>query len=171
MRHDRTDYQGKGLDEIISDPNEPVFVIRGQDLVSGDAVRAWAQLAKDKGAATDIIQSALEHADRMDAWRPKRLPDLPDESATGFVELMGLQVEGLVTEFEVDPETGVKIITALNVTGVSLVHDPPNPHCRLDPDVQLSVGLMNQKHLVPEPPPEPKPPAERVLEDRTAKKG
>lgn len=58
-------------------PNdEPVFLIRAQDAVSGDAVRAWADLAERKGAAPAIVQVARDHAAKMDAWPAKKVPDL-----------------------------------------------------------------------------------------------
>src|SRR4051794_31669255 len=56
--------------------DEPVFLIRGQDIVGGDAVRAWAELAERAGAGADIVAAAREHAARMDAWPAKKLPDL-----------------------------------------------------------------------------------------------
>ena len=76
-RFTRDDYVGKTLDDIVSNPDEPVFVIRGQDSVSGPAVRAWADLAERAGADPDILAKAREHARLMDCWRPNRLPDLP----------------------------------------------------------------------------------------------
>lgn len=57
--------------------DEPVFLIRGQDAVSGDAVRAWAALAHERGASPDIVRVAIEHAAKMDAWPKKKTPDLP----------------------------------------------------------------------------------------------
>lgn len=57
--------------------DEPVFLIRGQDVVSGDAVRAWADLAERSGADAGILQIAREHADKMDAWPKKKVADLP----------------------------------------------------------------------------------------------
>lgn len=57
--------------------DEPVFLIRGQDVVGGEAVRAWAKLAANKGAGPDICEIALEHAAKMDAWPKKKIPDLP----------------------------------------------------------------------------------------------
>ncbi len=56
--------------------DEPVFLIRGQDIVGGEAVRAWADLAEKVGASADILRAARDHADRMDAWRPKKVPDM-----------------------------------------------------------------------------------------------
>jgi hypothetical protein len=55
--------------------DEPVFLIRGQDIVGGEAVRAWADLAEKAGASADILRAARDHAARMDAWRPKKVPD------------------------------------------------------------------------------------------------
>jgi hypothetical protein len=57
--------------------DEPVFLIRGQDVVGGDAVRAWADLAEKAGAAADILTVARDHAAKMDAWPKKKRPDLP----------------------------------------------------------------------------------------------
>jgi hypothetical protein len=48
--------------------DEPVFLIRGQDAVGGDAVRAWADLAEANGAGADILGMARAHAAKMDAW-------------------------------------------------------------------------------------------------------
>lgn len=56
--------------------DEPVFLIRGQDLVGGEAVRAWAALAEKAGASPDILKAARDHAARMDAWQPKKVPDM-----------------------------------------------------------------------------------------------
>lgn len=57
--------------------DEPVFLIRGQDVVGGDAVRAWADLAEVAGADPSIVSIAREHAAKMDAWPKKKTPDLP----------------------------------------------------------------------------------------------
>jgi hypothetical protein len=57
--------------------DEPVFLVRGQDIVGGAAVRAWADLAAAQGAAPDILKVAREHAEKMDAWPVKKTPDLP----------------------------------------------------------------------------------------------
>ncbi len=62
--------------------DEPVFLIRGQDAVGGDAVRAWASLAAAKGANHDILQIARDHAAKMDAWPKKKIADLPADFNT-----------------------------------------------------------------------------------------
>nr|WP_281719934.1 hypothetical protein [Nitrosomonas nitrosa] len=60
-------------------PDEPVFLIRGQDVVAGDAVRAWADLAEERGADQRMLEIAREQAAKMDAWPKKKIPDLPTE--------------------------------------------------------------------------------------------
>lgn len=79
------DDDGRGLDKqfIITEGttrtaalDEPVFPILGRDVVSGEAVRAWIELARKAGAAEDILHSATLCAARMDAWQPKKVPDL-----------------------------------------------------------------------------------------------
>ena len=57
--------------------DEPVFLIRGQDVAGGDAVRVWADLAAERGANADILQAARDHAVKMDAWPKKKVPDMP----------------------------------------------------------------------------------------------
>lgn len=56
-------------------PGEPYFLIRGQDRVSGDAVRAWASLARLAGAPPALVEQALRQADNLDRWPAKKLPD------------------------------------------------------------------------------------------------
>lgn len=78
MKHARQDYQNiqgiltNGTVRMIPFLDEPVFLIRGfPDVVSGDAVRAWANLAEATGADPEIIKVARQQAEKMDAW-PKR---------------------------------------------------------------------------------------------------
>lgn len=81
MGYGRPDWHGHAIDEIV-DESEPVFVIRAQDVVSGDAVRAYADLAEKAGASWQIVALARRHARRMDDWRPKKTPDLQPGSWT-----------------------------------------------------------------------------------------
>lgn len=73
--------------EIPAD--EPVFLIRGQDIVGGDAVRAWVDLARKAGASQDILHIALLHSDKMDAWRSKKIPDLKGEYKSALKAVRG----------------------------------------------------------------------------------
>lgn len=61
--------------------DEPVFLIRGQDAVGADAVRAWADLAEAAGSGPDILAMARGHAEKMDAWPKKKVADAAPASA------------------------------------------------------------------------------------------
>lgn len=71
MRHGRDETY---LTEIPED--EPVFVIRAQDVCGAAAVRRYADLLVDVHADPDMIAKVREHADEMQAWPIKKLPDL-----------------------------------------------------------------------------------------------
>jgi hypothetical protein len=55
-------------------PDEPVFVLRGQDALAGDLVRAWADKAKEHGAAPGKVREARALAAQMDKWKPRKFP-------------------------------------------------------------------------------------------------
>jgi hypothetical protein len=55
--------------------DEPVFVVRAQDAVGADTVRAWAELALTAGAPIAVVESALKQADAMEAWKVKKIAD------------------------------------------------------------------------------------------------
>ena len=57
--------------------DEPVFLIRGQDVVGAAAVRAWADLAEANGAAVQVVEAARGHAAQMELWPHKKVADLP----------------------------------------------------------------------------------------------
>jgi len=80
MRHARKDY------DRIQDPegkipqDEPVFLIRGQDITAPDVVHHWADLAAARGASSEIVMLAREQAERMRDWQRLnvgKVPDLP----------------------------------------------------------------------------------------------
>ena len=54
---------------------EPYFVVRGQDRLSGEVVRTYAELLFRAEASPALVESALQLADAMDAFGPKKLPD------------------------------------------------------------------------------------------------
>ena len=69
MIHARTDYTERIQDSAGVIPEaEPVFLIRGQDIIGHAAVRAWAQLHHVNGGQDAAYEAALRHADRMEAW-------------------------------------------------------------------------------------------------------
>lgn len=77
MKHARADY------DRIQDPaelipiDEPVFLIRGRDPVSADAVRAWAELHELAGGDPALSDAARRHALRMQLWHEVRTADAP----------------------------------------------------------------------------------------------
>ena len=77
MKHAREDYSriqdswGKIPD------NEPVFIIRAQDVSSGDAVCAWADLNDRNGGDPELSRLARAFAVEMDEWPEKKPADLP----------------------------------------------------------------------------------------------
>lgn len=80
MKHAREDY------DRIQDPagkipaDEPVFLIRGQDLAAPEALRQYAIEAHRKGASIDIVIATLDQARAMEKWqreRARKTPDLP----------------------------------------------------------------------------------------------
>ena len=79
MKHARADY------DRIQDPaglipeDEPVFLLRGQDAMAARHVRDWAEHVELRGGSPEIVRMAREHADKMDAWPKKKLPDLPSD--------------------------------------------------------------------------------------------
>ncbi len=78
MKHARADY------DRIQDPteriphNEPVFLIRGQDIAGPDAVRAYAMLAHKLGAANELVTSCLDQAREMELWQARVARKTPD---------------------------------------------------------------------------------------------
>lgn len=75
MKHARSDYNNANLDLHIPD-DEPVFLIRAQDVVAADAVRAWADLNDAAGGDPKLSRLAREHATLMDQWPKKKHADL-----------------------------------------------------------------------------------------------
>ena len=55
--------------------NEPLFVIRAQDCLSGRIVRVRADQAEQLGVTSRKVREARRIADDMDKWQPKKLPD------------------------------------------------------------------------------------------------
>ena len=80
MKHARPDYNRIQDPDHLIPENEPVFIIRGQDIAGPDTLRIWAALATARGARSDITRAALSQADTMEQWQlihVKKIPDLP----------------------------------------------------------------------------------------------
>ena len=78
MLHARADYNERFQDAANLIPaDEPVFLIRGQDQVGADAVRAWAHLHRNNGGSDIVYARAMAHADLMEAWPKHKAADMP----------------------------------------------------------------------------------------------
>ena len=83
MKHARADY------DRIQDPahkipeDEPVFLLRGQDICAPRAVEVWATIAENMGASPEIVRAAREQARRMRKWQEGqyKVPDMPKAAA------------------------------------------------------------------------------------------
>lgn len=82
----------------IQDPDykipfgEPVFLIRGQDSVGAETLRAYADLFEKAGGDSVVAQSVRAHALLMDAWSKKKVADIPN--GTAITTATSLPVEG-----------------------------------------------------------------------------
>lgn len=82
MRHARDDYNRIQDPSVKIPEDEPVFLIRGQDLAGPDTLREWCRLAHKFGAGNEIINKVLDHARAMEEWQrvvARKTPDLPGE--------------------------------------------------------------------------------------------
>jgi hypothetical protein len=55
--------------------DEPIFVLRGRDILAAEVVRFWATIAQDNKVSTGKVLDALTLADRMELWPHRKLPD------------------------------------------------------------------------------------------------
>jgi hypothetical protein len=60
---------GKAADD------EPIFILRAQDMLAADLVDQWAIRAKSWGCPEPKVQEAKELANRMRRWAPRKYPD------------------------------------------------------------------------------------------------
>ena len=80
MEHARKDYQRIQDPEGKIPANEPVFLIRGQDLAAPEALRQYAIEASRKGASQTLIAATLRQAREMEEWQrevARKTPDMP----------------------------------------------------------------------------------------------
>lgn len=56
-------------------PNEPIFVLRAQDLLAPDIVEQWANMAQQLGCPRDKCEGARRTANEMRSWPNRKNPD------------------------------------------------------------------------------------------------
>jgi hypothetical protein len=88
MKFGRDDYtlQNLSLADLLGKipDNEPVFLLRAQDLAAPDTVREWCRLAHKNGASVETLMSAYKQASAMEEWQRKnarKTPDVPPTKA------------------------------------------------------------------------------------------
>jgi len=75
MIHAREDYNREDLEAKIP-YDEPVFLLRAQDVTASAVVRYWASLQSREDGNSEIVKKALDHANLMDKWPVKKVADL-----------------------------------------------------------------------------------------------
>jgi hypothetical protein len=56
--------------------DEPVFLLRGQDVTAGYAVQAWIGQNASRDGDPELIRGAKEQLRRMQAWPVKKVADI-----------------------------------------------------------------------------------------------
>jgi len=70
MKHGRSDYNERIRDSAkIIPADEPVFLIRGQDLAGPAGVEAYALLAEIAGASKEVVDGCRLQAEAMKHWQ------------------------------------------------------------------------------------------------------
>jgi hypothetical protein len=86
MEAGRDDYDGLLKTRTIPE-HEPRFILRAQDIVAVDTVRAWASLALMAGSPIAVVEQALQQADRMELWPVKKFADADHIKDPAVLEL------------------------------------------------------------------------------------
>lgn len=81
MKHARADYDRFQDPAGLIPADEPVFLVRGQDVAAPATLRAWTRIAADHGADADILDRVRRHADSMEDWQQTRAFKVPDVPA------------------------------------------------------------------------------------------
>jgi len=55
--------------------DEPIFVLRAQDMLAPGTVRFWAERAAANGCPPEKVQEAYALAERMEQWPTRKTPD------------------------------------------------------------------------------------------------
>jgi hypothetical protein len=79
MKHARADYDRFQDPAGLIPADEPVFLIRGQDIIAPEVLRLYAERARALGQS-EIARLTEDQADRMIRWqdaRASKVPDLP----------------------------------------------------------------------------------------------
>ena len=80
MRHARSDYNRIQDPAGLIPEDEPVFLLRAQDVTAPAVVEYWVMKAREAGALKNIIEAAKEQVEAMRKWQREhgiKIPDMP----------------------------------------------------------------------------------------------
>jgi hypothetical protein len=78
MKHAREDYNRIQDPENKIPEDEPVFLLRAQDVTAPDVLEYWAELNDDKFGDKALIRRTLLHAAAMREWQRQHGSKLAD---------------------------------------------------------------------------------------------
>lgn len=109
MLHAREDYNRIQDPEGKIPEDEPVFLIRAQDVLARSVLGFYVEAAKAIDAQPELIQLVKEHAVRMAIWQEEhgyKYPDLPNNVAAKVVVIPD-EPEQFTEGYEEGNEEGV----------------------------------------------------------------
>lgn len=83
MKHARNDYAAIQDPRGLIPEDEPVFLLRAQDVTAPAVVEYWVMKARDAGALKNITEAAKNQAEAMREWQREhgiKIPDMPQGS-------------------------------------------------------------------------------------------
>lgn len=83
MKHARPDYDRIQDPDGIIPSAEPVFLIRGQDILAPGMLRMYAAELERRNGDVVLIAMAREHANVMQDWQQKKMPDITPQQLKG----------------------------------------------------------------------------------------
>lgn len=81
MRHARPDYNRFQDPAGIIPADEPVFLLRGQDLLAAEAVDFYANKVEAAGGDPQVVKRSRAWANEMRLWPKQKMPDLPKQAS------------------------------------------------------------------------------------------
>lgn len=76
MKHARKDYNRIVDPAGLIPEDEPVFLLRAQDVAAPGAIRTWATLNDQLGGDPRLSMLARDHANLMETWPNRKPADL-----------------------------------------------------------------------------------------------
>lgn len=80
MKHARKDYAAIQDPRGLIPEDEPVFLLRAQDITAPLVVEYWVIRARKAGASKNILDAAKEQVEAMRKWQGEhgiKIPDMP----------------------------------------------------------------------------------------------